>query len=247
MKRVWIFGIAVAVVAAAGVALAQMGPGMMGGGQPRGEAQQSGPPMGPGMIGPGMMGPGGQAGPGMGPGMMGPGGGMGPGRMMGSQQGGMEMGPGRPSMQGMPGMMMGPGQGMGPGMMMGASPQERPLISQILSAKDQLGLTADQEQRLRRLRTEFEKEAIRRGAEIQAAEVDLRELLAAETPDLGKVETQVKRVGALQAELRFARITVLQERRGILTKEQWQKFEALGSRPRPMGPGRGQRQGGQPG
>ncbi len=55
MKRVWIVGVAAAVVAAATVALAQMGPGMMGpGGQP-------GQGMGPGM----MMGPGGMMGGGM--------------------------------------------------------------------------------------------------------------------------------------------------------------------------------------
>ncbi len=171
--------------------------------------------------------------------------GMGPGMMMGGQgqHGGMGMGHG---------MMMGPGGGMGPGMMgpgmmMGTSPYERPLISQILSAKDQLGLSADQEQKLRRLRSEFEKESIRRGAEVQAAEVDLRDLLAADAPDLGKIESQVRKIGALQADLRFARIKVLQEGRGILTIDQWQKFEALGVRPRPMGPGRGQRPGGQPG
>ncbi len=163
---------------------------------------------------------------------------MGQGGMMG-QQGGMGMGPG----------MMGgrPGPGMGPGMMMGASLFERPLISEILSAKDQLVLTADQEKKLRGLRSDFEKEAIRREAEIRAAEVDLRELLAAEPPDLGKGEVQVKKIAALQGELRFSRIKVLQEGRAVLTKEQWQKFEALARRPGPMGPGGGQDRRGQPG
>jgi len=186
------------------------------------------------------MGPMGQGGMGQGQ----PGSGMGPGGMMGGQgpQGGMGMGPG----------MMGPGQGMGPGGMMGpgqagGSPFERPLITEILSAKDQLNLTADQERRLRALRVDFEKDWITRGAEIRAAEVDLRELLAAEAPDLGKVEGQVKKIAALQGELRFARIKVLQEGRAVLSREQWQKFQALAPRPGPMGPGRGRRQSGQQG
>lgn len=146
-----------------------------------------------------------------------------------------------------------PGPGMGPGMMMGPvqpGPRtlfDRPLISEILSAKDQLGLTADQERKLRGLRTAFEKETIKRGAEIQAAEVDLRELLAAETPDLGGVETQVKKIAALEGELRLARIKALQEGRTALTKEQWQKFEALAPRPGPMGPGGRPGRRGQPG
>jgi Spy/CpxP family protein refolding chaperone len=164
----------------------------------------------------------------MGPGMMGQQGGMG----MGSGQPGSGMGPG--------GMMMGPGQ-------QPSNPFERPLIREILSAKNQLNLTGDQEQKLRRLRSEFEKESIRRGAEVQAAEVDLRDILAADTPNLGNIEVQVKRIGALQADLRFARIKVLQEGRAVLTKEQWQRFEALPVPHGPMAPGRGRRPGGQPG
>jgi Spy/CpxP family protein refolding chaperone len=119
------------------------------------------------------------------------------------------------------------GAGPGPGMMGGGGRFERPLISEMLSAKDRLGLTAEQEQKLRALRAGFEKEAIQRGAEIQAAEVDLRQGLEAATPDLGKVEAQAKRIAALQGDLRFARIKVLQEGRAVLTQEQWQKFEAL--------------------
>jgi len=172
-----------------------------------------------------------------GTGQPGPQGGPG-GMMMGGQgqQGGMMGGMGMA-----PGMMGRPG-GMGPGMMMGqhgGSRFERPLITEILSAADQLNLSADQAQRLRGLRTDFEKEAIRRGADIQVAEVDLRELLVAEAPDLARAEAQVKKVAALQGELRFARIKTLAEGRAVLSKDQWQKFEALAPQPGPMGPGRG--------
>lgn len=188
-----------------------------------------------------------------------------PGTWARAQQGGHEHQPAPPAGQAAPGSqatpvqpahgmgpMMGPGMGPGTGMMRGmlggpANPLERPIISEILAAKDRLGLTPEQEQKLRRLRTDFEKESIRRGAEIQAAEVDLRELLAAEPPDLAKIETQVKNMAALQADLRFARIKTLMEGRGVPSKEQWQKFAALAPRPVPMGPGRGRGMPMQPG
>lgn len=145
-----------------------------------------------------------------------------------------------------PGPMMGMPPPGGPGMMMGpmrrgeASPGERPAISMILQQREALKLTAEQEQRLRALRADYEKEAARRGAEIRMAEVDLRELLNAEAPDLAKAEELVKRIAAAQGELRFARIRAIQAGLAVLTKEQRQQFERLArSAPPMMGMGMG--------
>jgi len=162
------------------------------------------------------------------PAAMGPGG-MGGGGMASSHQ------PGQGMMMG-PGMMGGAGD-PGMGRMRRGSGFERPLISEILEAKDQLGLTGEQEKKLRSIRAEFEKEAARRGADIQVAEVDLRELLAEDAPDLGRIETQVKQIAALRGDLRFARIKALREGRAVLSKEQWEKFEAHIRHMGSMGPG----------
>ena len=161
------------------------------------------------------------AGP-MGPGTMGPPGG---GMMMGGQ--------GQPGMHGMPGMMMG-GMGMGLGMMgmgrmnpRGGAPAERPLISIILEHREGLNLTAEQEQKLRAIRADYEKDALRQGAEVRVAEVDLRESLAGEAPDLGKVEGEVKKIAAMQGELRFRRIRALEAGKAVLAKEQRQQLDRL--------------------
>ena len=161
------------------------------------------------------------AGP-MGPAMMGPPGG---GMMMGGQ--------GQPGMHGMPGMMMG-GMGMGLGMMgmgrmnpRGGAPAERPLISIILEHREGLNLTAEQEQKLRAIRADYEKDALRQGAEVRVAEVDLRESLAGEAPDLGKVEAEVKKIAAMQGELRFRRIRALEAGKAVLAKEQRQQLDRL--------------------
>ena len=160
--------------------------------------------------------PGGQPGPGMG---------MGPGGHMGSP-----MGPGP--------MMMGRGGARMPMGDLGARERsrfDRPLISILLRHRDIFNLAPEQEQKLRALRADYEKDAARGEAEIRVAEVDLRELLAAEAPDLSKVEAQVKRVATLQGELRFRRIRTLQEGLALLTKDQRQQLDSHISRMGPMG------------
>lgn len=190
-------------------------------------APQPGGPMGtgqpgmqgmPGQPGPGM-GPGGQSGPGMGPGgQSGPG--MGPGGMM-MKRGGME---GRDG-----------------------SRFDRPILSILLRHGEMFRLTPEQEQKLRALRAEYEKDAARGEADVRVAEIDLREMLAADAPDLSRVEAQVKKVAALQGELRFRRIRTLQAGLALLTKEQRQQLDhhlsQMGSMGM-MGGGMGQ---GQPG
>ncbi len=148
--------------------------------------------------------------------------------------------------------MMGPhsSQGTLRGMMggrRGLGLYERPLISEMLSVQQQLGLSAQQVQQLQTLRTDFEKDAIKRDAEIRTAEIDLSQLLLATPPDMAKVEAQVKKIAALRGDLRLARIKTLEEGRAVLTQEQWQKFGSLAPQTGRMGSYRGPWDQGQPG
>ncbi len=168
-------------------------------------------PMGPGQgMGGGTMGPGM-----MGPGMMGQG--MGPGQPMG----GGAMGPG----------MMGGRGPMGPGGRR-ADSEDRPLISIMLQLRQQLGLSAEQVSKLTALRSEFEKEAIRGGAEIRVIEVDLDDLLEQEKVDLGKVEAAIRKEETLRGNLRISRIKTIEAGKVLLTAEQRGKLtKALESGP----------------
>jgi Spy/CpxP family protein refolding chaperone len=158
----------------------------------------------------------------MGP--MGQGGAMGPmgGGHMGSQGGGM-MGGG-----------MG-GHGMREGRGGRALSHEGPLISIMLEHKQDLGLNAEQERKLRDLRTEFAKESVRRGAEIRVAEIELDSLLEQDQWDLAKIEPKVKQIATLQGDLRLARIKTLEAGRAVLTAEQLEKLKQVGHRMRAMG------------
>ena len=161
-----------------------------------------------------------------------------------------------PSVQGGPpgmrwGGMMAPGTRPGPmsGREGGLSSHEGPLITIMLDHAQELGLTPDQERKLRDLRTEFAKELVRRTADIRVAEIELSSLLEQDRWDVAKIEPKVKQVAMLQGDLRLARIKTLAAGREVLTSEQVEKFKQIGHRMRPgsapggpgpgmMGPGR---------
>ena len=172
-----------------------------------------------------MMGPMGQGGP------MGPQGGGHMGSQGGGQGGGMMGG----------GMR---GHGMREGRGGRALSHEGPLISIMLEHTQDLGLNAEQERKLRDLRTEFAKESVRRTAEIRVAEIELDSLLEQDKWDLAKIEPKVKQIATLQGDLRLARIKTLEAGRAVLTAEQLEKLKQVGHRMRamggpgqPMGPG----------
>jgi Spy/CpxP family protein refolding chaperone len=128
------------------------------------------------------------------------------------------------------GMSEGMGGMMG-GTMMGGGPEaERPWISLALQQRDQLGLTTDQVTQLESLRAEFEKEAIRRSADIQVAETELAELLRAEQVDLTKVEAALGQLEGLRTDLRLSRIKILEQGKALLTPEQRKKLVSLSPR-----------------
>ncbi len=111
--------------------------------------------------------------------------------------------------------------------------RERPLISIMLGHRDELALSPAQVQALERLRTDFQKDAIRREAEIRVAETDVSALLEAEPVDLAKVEASVRQAERQRAELRVARIRVIEEGKAQLTPEQRAKLARLVADPAP--------------
>jgi Spy/CpxP family protein refolding chaperone len=116
--------------------------------------------------------------------------------------------------------------GMGPGRMMG-DPTERPLITIMLHHRTELGLTPEQVTRLETLRGDFTREAIRRDADIRIAELDLAGLLGQDQVDLAKVETKVREVAQLRAELRIARLRALEQGKAVLTAEQRTRLQSM--------------------
>jgi hypothetical protein len=127
---------------------------------------------------------------------------------------------------------MQPGRGgMGPmgGLMerMMGDPTERPLITIMLHHRAELGLSGDQVSRLETLRGDFTRDAIRRGADIRIAELDLATLLEQDPVDLTKVETKVRELAQLRADLRIARLRTVEQGKALLTPEQRTRLQAM--------------------
>lgn len=147
---------------------------------------------------------------------------------------------------------MQPGRGA-PGSMGGrmgrmmAEPADRPLITIMLHHRAELGLSPDQVGRLESLRGDFARDAIRRDADIRVAELDLASLLQQEPLDLPKVETKVRDVAQLRAELRIARLRTIEQGKTVLTPDQRTRLQTLlsGMHHGPGG-GHGERPGGPP-
>jgi Spy/CpxP family protein refolding chaperone len=104
---------------------------------------------------------------------------------------------------------------------------ERPLLSWMLSRRDELKLSADQVRNLERLKKDFEREAVKNEADLRVAEMDLADLLRSDSVDLKKAEAKVREIERLRAELRLARIRAIEQGKGVLSQEQHDKLRDM--------------------
>jgi Spy/CpxP family protein refolding chaperone len=109
--------------------------------------------------------------------------------------------------------------------------EERPLIAFMLRNREKLGLTAAQVKSLEQLRNDFQKESIRKDADLRVAEMDLSGLLAAEKVDMAKAEAKVREIERIRADLRLARIRTIEKGKEVLTADQRKKLQELLAEP----------------
>jgi Spy/CpxP family protein refolding chaperone len=201
-----------------------------------GPAMQHQPGMMMGMPGHGMMqqqAPGSAPQPGMGQGMgmgVGIGQGMGPGMGMRMRQPGSGMQPAlrRPMLrQPRPGPQ-GPGFDGGDGI---AGLLRRPDVLK------ELGITAEQRQKLQDIGFENQKSAIQGRAALEVLNLELNRMTSAENPDRGAIDKKLQEVALAETALRRAQINEKLDAQNVLTKEQRgripQVMEKL--RPQPQG------------
>ncbi len=113
---------------------------------------------------------------------------------------------------------------------------ERPIVTIMLQRRDELGLTPEQVQALESLRSDFQREAIRREADLRVTEMDLEALLQADSVEMGKVEAKVREIERFRADLRLARLGVIERGKAQLTQDQRAKLKKLLTEPRPWRP-----------
>lgn len=119
---------------------------------------------------------------------------------------------------------MGRGGMQGPG---GGHPGMGGMFSQSF-LKDQLKLSDDQIEKFKKLRNDYEKEGIKRGADIKIAEIELWDLMDKKDLTADQLEKKVREVEAKKTDLRVYRFRHLMTVKTILTPEQFEKFRSMG-------------------
>ena len=96
---------------------------------------------------------------------------------------------------------------------------------QILGMGEMLGLSEEQSDKVKALGEEFHKFIIKKKADLEVANIELRELLGAAGPDFGQVDRKVGEIAALERELRLEMLRMVAASRGVLTAEQVKKMK----------------------
>jgi Spy/CpxP family protein refolding chaperone len=123
--------------------------------------------------------------------------------------------------KGMPGCGMkgGMGKGMegcGPGMGAGHGPM-------MLKGLD---LTAEQQKKVAVIHEKQARLMVQSEADLRIAEMDMQQLMRAETPDKAKIDAQIDRLAQLRAGIQKSRTATQLEVRALLTPEQLKKCQA---------------------
>lgn len=115
-----------------------------------------------------------------------------------------------------PGMMM---HKMGKEMMKKGMPM---MMDPWEHLKDRLDLTDEQAVKLRKVYIDYRKEVLRKGADIEIAEMDLAELLKNKGASEKSVEDAVNKLASLRSNLDMFRIKALLKTRDFLSDEQYE-------------------------
>lgn len=100
-------------------------------------------------------------------------------------------------------------------------------LSFMLQHNEGLELSAQQIKELKKLRSRFERESIRREADIKVAKMELNELLEGDSIDLEKAEGKVREVERLRADQKLSRIRTVEDAKALLHADQRKKLAVL--------------------
>jgi Spy/CpxP family protein refolding chaperone len=97
---------------------------------------------------------------------------------------------------------------------------ERPVISYMLSHREELKLTPEQAKKLEDLRNDFERSARKNQDDLHAAEKSLDEVTRADSVDVKQAEAKIREIERLRADQRIARIRAVEQGKSVLSQEQ---------------------------
>ena len=90
-----------------------------------------------------------------------------------------------------------------------------------------LGLDDKQKEAVEAIHFRTKKEMVRKRADVQVAEIELREILSKDPVDLNAADTAVKKIEGLKSEIKMLHIKAMEEIKSNLTPEQKKKFISM--------------------
>jgi len=90
----------------------------------------------------------------------------------------------------------------------------------LLALADKLGLSEEQQNKVKDISTSYKKDMIRKNADLEIMETDLSELIQQEQPNLDAIKKQIQEISVLEADMRYSRINSEINVRSILTEAQ---------------------------
>ncbi len=103
-------------------------------------------------------------------------------------------------------------------------------IDHILKFKDGMAITDDQADKLRSIRSDFEKTKIKMKADIKLTSVDLHDLLRDDKGSINDVGATLKSLYAKRADLYLASVKASRDAKAVLTEEQRSRMKAVHDR-----------------
>lgn len=91
----------------------------------------------------------------------------------------------------------------------------------------ELGLDDKQNEAVQAIHLRTKKEMVRKKADVQVAQIELREVLSKDPVDLKAAEAAVKKIEGLKSEMKMLHIKTMEEIKTSLTPEQKKKFVSM--------------------
>ena len=96
-----------------------------------------------------------------------------------------------------------------------------------LKFEEKIGLSESQVEKLKTIRDDSEKSAIKMKAELKTLMVDLKSVLGEDKIDLSQAKSLIEKIGDLKAELHFAKLETSVKAKEVLNAKQLEQLESL--------------------
>ncbi|GJL64752.1 MAG: hypothetical protein NPIRA04_34060 [Nitrospirales bacterium] len=103
-------------------------------------------------------------------------------------------------------------------------------IQHVLKYKEGMAITDEQEAQLHDILTTYKKTRIKKKAEVELANLDLHELLKKDDSNLSDIESKLKDMHNVKADLYMASIKARRDAKNVLTDEQRNRMKAVHDR-----------------